>query len=205
MRAAICALLVVLLLPRLAVAEDARRAAARECYQRGRVAYESGDFQRAYDQFKEAYVLSHEPALLYNIANALERLRRPQEAAEAFRSYLRLQPEDAERAGIERRADALDEEARLISREPGAHPAPRTAEGDALIVPPSFAEPSASPALIAPPLAPARARRRKVIIAVVTSLAAASAAALAIGLGVGLSGRTESPTPADIGPLSGTR
>jgi hypothetical protein len=34
---------------------------------------------------------------------------------------------------------------------------------------------------------------------------AASALGLGLGLGLGLAGRTEGPTPADIGPLSGTR
>ena len=42
---------------------------------------------RRYDSFSESFTLSHEPALLYNIASALQGLKRPHDAAEALRSY----------------------------------------------------------------------------------------------------------------------
>src|SRR5260370_39343769 len=96
-------------------AADARQEqAARDALKAGRAAYESGDYQVAYDKFKESFQLSHEPALLYNIASALQGLKRPHEAAEALRSFLRLQPNDSDRPKIEQRIATLEEEQRMI-------------------------------------------------------------------------------------------
>jgi hypothetical protein len=64
-------------------------------------------------------MLSQQPALLYNIASALRGLRRPHEAAEALRSYLRLQPEDPDAPAIAKRIQSLEEEQRLLDAEPG--------------------------------------------------------------------------------------
>src|SRR6185312_16855361 len=103
---------------------DARQdRAARDAFNLGRTAYESGDYQLAYDKFKESFQLSYEPALLYNIASALQGLRRPHDAAEALRSYLRLKPDDPDRPQIEERIRTLEEEQRLLDLE---HPKPVT-------------------------------------------------------------------------------
>jgi tetratricopeptide (TPR) repeat protein len=97
---------------------DARQdRAARDAFNLGRAAYESGDYQLAYDKFKESFQLSHEPALLYNIASALQGLKRPHDAAEALQSFLRLQPNDPDRAKIEQRIATLEEEQRMIDAE----------------------------------------------------------------------------------------
>jgi tetratricopeptide (TPR) repeat protein len=97
---------------------DARQdQAARDAFTVGRTAYESGDYQLAYDKFKESFQLSHEPALLYNIASALQGLKRPHDAAEALRSFLRLQPSDPDRAKIEQRIATLEEEQRMLDVE----------------------------------------------------------------------------------------
>lgn len=90
---------------------------ARAAFNIGRAAYEGGDYQLAYDKFKESFQLSHEPALLYNIASALQGLKRPHEAAEALRSFLRLQPNDPDRAKIEQRIATLEEEQHVIDAE----------------------------------------------------------------------------------------
>jgi len=90
---------------------------ARDAFNIGRTAYESGDYQLAYDKFKESFQLSHEPALLYNIASALQGLKRPHDAAEALQSFLRLQPNDPDRAKIEQRIATLEEEQRMIDAE----------------------------------------------------------------------------------------
>src|SRR6476659_818050 len=83
--------------------DAARDERARQLFQAGRDAYNAGDFQKA-------YTLSHQPALLYNVASALQGLRRPHDAAEALRSYLRLKPDDVERPQIEERIRTLEEE-----------------------------------------------------------------------------------------------
>src|SRR5262244_2091623 len=97
---------------------DARQdQAARDAFKVGRAAYETGDYQLAYDKFKESFTLSHEPALLYNIASALQGLKRPHDAAEALRSYTRLKPDDPDRVQIEERIRTLEEEQRLLDLE----------------------------------------------------------------------------------------
>src|ERR1700750_2743031 len=89
---------------------DARQdEAARNAYKVGRAAYETGDYQPAYDKLRESFQPPHEPALLYNIASALQGLKRPHEAAEALRSFLRLQPADPDRPKIEQRIATLEE------------------------------------------------------------------------------------------------
>jgi len=61
---------------------------ARELFQEGDAAYAEGRYEEAHQAFVEAYELSGRPQLLYNIANALERLGRYAEAVEALEKYL---------------------------------------------------------------------------------------------------------------------
>ena len=116
-----------LLLTAPAYADEDRDLHARQLYELGRKAYNEGDFQTAYDNFKDAYSLSHKAALLYNVASALQQLKRPHDAAEMLRSYLRLRPDDSERAQIDERIKALDEEQRLldIDHQKAAPPPPQ--------------------------------------------------------------------------------
>src|SRR5258707_13957870 len=93
----------VLLWCAAALADARQDQAARDAYKSGRDAYEAGNYQVAYDKFKESFQLSHEPALLYNISSALAGLKRPHDAAEALRSFLRLQPTDPDKDRIEKR------------------------------------------------------------------------------------------------------
>src|SRR6476659_7516997 len=108
---------------------DARQdQAARDAFKVGRAAYESGDYQLAYDKFKESFQLSHEPALLYNIASALQGLKRPHEAAEALRSFLRLSPNDPNKDRIDKRIATLEEEQKMLDIERQKHEAEVEAE-----------------------------------------------------------------------------
>lgn len=61
---------------------------ARELFQKGDKDYAEGRYDEAYKEFQEAYDLSGRAQLLFNISNALERLGRYQEAAEALEKYL---------------------------------------------------------------------------------------------------------------------
>jgi hypothetical protein len=94
-----------------------RNEQAKREFQLGKAAYERGDFQTAYDAFKRSYIMSQQPALLYNISSAQQGLGRPHEAAETLRDYLKAVPQDPERADIEKRIAALEEANWLILRE----------------------------------------------------------------------------------------
>lgn len=110
-------LVAALLAARTAVADSARDGRARQLFEQGKQAYENSEFQKAYDQFKQAYLISQQPALLYNMASALQALARPHEAAEVLRSYLRATPDDPDAAAIGERIRSLEESARLLEAE----------------------------------------------------------------------------------------
>jgi tetratricopeptide (TPR) repeat protein len=173
---------------------------ARELFEVGRAAYNRGDYQTAYDSFRESFQLSHQPDLLYNIASALQGLRRPHDAAEALRSYMRLRPEDPERSQIEDRIRTLEEEQRLMDRETKAKPpSPPTP------VPP----PSQTVVLVAPPPAtgPSERERRRRTTGLAVGLtvgAVVVVAGVTIGLVLGLKPTEEPLTPSPVGPIKST-
>ena len=66
---------------------------ARALFEAGRVAFSRGRYERALENFREAYALSARAELLYNIGTALDRLRRDAEAIEAFEEFLERRPD----------------------------------------------------------------------------------------------------------------
>lgn len=93
---------------------------ARRLYDQGRTAYRKHEFQSAYDAFRQSYLLSQRPELLFNMSSALKALDRPHDAAEELRAYLRLVPAATDRAEIEQRILTLEESQRILERERGA-------------------------------------------------------------------------------------
>lgn len=61
---------------------------ARELFEVGDDHYAAGRYEQAVEHFQRAYELSPQPALLFNIANALERMGEYQKAADHLRRYL---------------------------------------------------------------------------------------------------------------------
>src|SRR5690242_14217379 len=131
----------VLLWCAIAGADARQDEAARSAFNVGRAAYEGGDYQLAYDKFKESFQLSHEPALLYNIASALQGLKRPHDAAEALRSFLRVQPNDPDKPKIEQRIATLEEEQRILDNERAQAEAAAAAERKRNAPPPDLTPP----------------------------------------------------------------
>jgi hypothetical protein len=136
---------------------------ARQLYDEGEAAYQKGEFQSAYDKFKEAYLIAKQPAFLYDMASSLEGLSRPHDAAEALRAYLRARPDAPTRAAVERRIRGLEEaqrilDADLIKRTP--------------------------PVLEAPPPAPKPWPRKRLALTIGGVVLGAVIAATAIGVGI---------------------
>jgi tetratricopeptide (TPR) repeat protein len=204
-------LALTLLLTPLARADEDRDFRARQLYELGRKAYNDGDFQTAYDSFKNSYSLSHKAALLYNVASALQQLKRPHDAAETLRSYLRLRPDDSEKAQIEERIRALEEEQRLIDidRERLGPSQPNRP-----VAPPPQPETPAvtSPNPLTTPVVSttasddeaARRRKRNITIGLTVGAIVVVGTALGLGLGLGLQGSTEPLTKSTVGPVPGT-
>ncbi len=163
--AATRALLLLLLLGGAARAHEAEERRARGLYESGREDYVAQRYAPAYDKFRQAYLLSKAPELLFNMASALERLGRPRDAAEELRAYLRAQPEATTKADIEARIRGLEEAQRIIDAAP----------------------PPPAALLSLPERSPARARRRTLAIALGTAGGVVLVGvALGVGLGIGL-------------------
>ena len=95
---------------------DPRERRARELFEQGEAAYEEGRYEEAIAAFEQAYGLSARPLLLYNIANAQERLGLLREALDNLRYYLEDAPDD-ERPVIERRIRGLEDRVARQERE----------------------------------------------------------------------------------------
>lgn len=188
---------------------DARQdQAARDAFKSGRTAYEAGDYQLAYDKFKESFQLSHEPALLYNVASALQGLKRPHEAAEALRSFLRLQPNDPDRAKIDQRIATLEEEQHMMDAEKAKAEAEAEAER----------KKNEPPNLTPPPpevrtvivhesgMTEAERKHRRKVLAIPLTVGGIVLVGGAVALALALTQTKTAPyTMTDLGPHPGTR
>lgn len=106
-------LLVALLAPTLGWAQGsapppAGDQRARVLYENGAILYEEGRYEDAIDAWKEAYGLSDRPLFLFNIANALERIGRWDEALVYLNKY-RAFAEADERTVLERRMRNIEQ------------------------------------------------------------------------------------------------
>jgi tetratricopeptide (TPR) repeat protein len=84
-----------------------RDAEARQLFDAGTVAYSEGRYENALEYMQRAYELSGRPALLYNVATTLERLRRDDEALAAYERYLAEEPAADNRQDVEARIAIL--------------------------------------------------------------------------------------------------
>lgn len=162
-------------------------------FERGREAYDRGDYRSAWSLFHDAYRLSGRAPLLYNIGQATDRLGHDAEALAAFKLYLERVPNAANRREVENRVRALEE--RVKRAEHAAPPAGSagvalsgsqgSASPETLADEPNTQQPAPEPASAtpaAPPAAESRPTRRGWYFRL----------GLGLGLrGVGLSGASE--------------
>jgi tetratricopeptide (TPR) repeat protein len=86
---------------------EARIAAAKKAFAVGTEAYANGEFTTALTSFRRAYELTGSPDLLYNIATVSDRMRRDEEALEAYEGYLEARPKSSDREHVASRIDVL--------------------------------------------------------------------------------------------------
>ncbi len=95
---------------------------ARGLFNAGEAAFSDARYEDALRYFRDAYRLSGRPGLLYNIGVAADRLRRDQEALEAFERFLaEAPPGTRQRQDAEARVRVLRE---AIARGEQAAPSP---------------------------------------------------------------------------------
>ena len=114
---------------------------AKQLFRNGATLYDEGRYEDAIAAWQEAYNLSKEPVLLFNIANAYERLGRYQESYDALNRYRAFAPE-SEREAIERRlvnleARLKEQPASTTTTTPPPAPKPEK-ERSGLLIPVAF-------------------------------------------------------------------
>lgn len=180
---------------------------ARDLFKLGKEAFDEGRFERALMYFKDAYALSHRAALLSNIGSALDRLRRDDEALEAYKSYLEQVPDAPNRAFVEERVRVI-EAARPKTAPPSAA-APATPEENTPTAPAVAPTPEQT-AQAAPASQPQPAPMTAAVSADTTSdspsltsrwwfwasIGAVAAAAVVVGVSASSSGGTRTESPA---------
>lgn len=85
---------------------------ARTFFERGVAMFRRRRFDAALQAFTAAYNFARLPEVVYNLAVASERTNQRQDAIDYYREYLRMRPDGADRAHVERRITALREAAR---------------------------------------------------------------------------------------------
>jgi len=110
----LAALLGLTALPRPSPAQDAQDAqatkkrTAKECFERGRLRFDAGDFESAVGEFEKAYQISPHPAVLINIALCYERAGRIPEAVTALREYFKKPGASDQEQGLRSRLTELE-------------------------------------------------------------------------------------------------
>lgn len=77
-------------------------AAAAAHYKQGRKLYQVGEYARALEEFKQAYLAKEDAAFLFNIAQCHRKLGHAQDAITFYKNYLRRAPRAANRSEVER-------------------------------------------------------------------------------------------------------
>lgn len=93
-------------------------AEARGIFLAGKAAYGDARYEDALRHFKRAYELSKRPVLLFNIGQAADKLRRDQEALDAFEGYLEQVPNGEGKREAESRVRVLEQ---VIQDKQGKH------------------------------------------------------------------------------------
>jgi tetratricopeptide (TPR) repeat protein len=68
------------------------REKAKEAFKRAEAHYKTGDYEKALEGYKESYLLSQEPILLYNMAQCHRLLGRSEEALRVYKNFVKDSP-----------------------------------------------------------------------------------------------------------------
>lgn len=102
--------------------DDQKRVEAKTLYEQGLSHYNLGEFDQAIAAFRKSYELTQAPGLLFNIAQAFRLKKDYEQATYFYTTYLRLQPDAANRSDVEARLaemqQAIEEQKKLEKKPP---------------------------------------------------------------------------------------
>lgn len=87
--------------------EDLKK--AEDLFNQAERLYKAGDFQKALDNYKQAYFITEFPDFLFNMAQCQKQLESYDAAIDLYRSYLRDVPDSPLRADVEKTIKELEE------------------------------------------------------------------------------------------------
>ena len=117
---------------------------ARNLFEAGQHAFDTGNYERALDYFERAYALTQRSGFLYNIATTSDRMRADARALEAYRAFLAAEPDTERRAEVEARIVFIEG---LLRPPPPPEPVPEPTPVEAAPPP----EPVSPPIVVTPP------------------------------------------------------
>lgn len=169
--------IMVALLVLVASAEAAPKT-ARDYYQSATSHYNLSEWQGALDDFREAYRLKPDPALLFNIAQCHRQLGNYREAANFYRAYRR----EGGTNNVERLIDEMDNAATAQREREAAAERERAANAP----PDGVQSPAPTPAPTPAPVQPAEPPPRRSRTLLWTGIGVGAAGLVAVGVGAGL-------------------
>lgn len=181
-RRLICVLVAAVALFGAAPAGADNRDVARNLYREATSQYDVGEYSKALELFKSAYLAYQDPALLFNMAQCQRQLGAKQEAVRTYKSYLRNVADAPNRDEVQRIIAGLESD---IARERAAAATPTSTEAGPLSTKPSASEPKVEAATTSPPPAAEKTPAYKKWW-VWTLVGGAVAVGVGVGLGVGL-------------------
>jgi len=141
------AMLVLLVLVAPAARADKATAEARALYDKAIAHYDLADYATAISEFKQAYALTREPALLFNLAQACRLQKDYQQALYFYETYLQLMPHASNRADAADQALKMKKEIEAAKARAAETPPPVVPAPAPVVAPPPSPAPPPQPAV----------------------------------------------------------
>ena len=71
------------------------REQAKEYFKKAEAFYKINDYEQALENYKQSYLLSQEPVLLYNMAQCYRLLGKPEDALRTYKTFVKDSPANA--------------------------------------------------------------------------------------------------------------
>lgn len=94
--------------PRPGLSDADRIREGREAFTRGVRAFAAGEYATATTAFEEAWCLTRQAPILYNLGQSYARGGKPRDAVRVLRAYLAESPRSPQRAEVERQIERLE-------------------------------------------------------------------------------------------------